>query len=66
LKPSSELPAGVTAIAILFFGSAYLGILAALMLLSPGTAAMTLGVPLLGGLELAGPYMFLPPELLWR
>jgi hypothetical protein len=59
LKPSSELPAGVTAIAILFFGcAAYLGILAALMLLSPGTASMTLGAPLLGGLELAGPYMF--------
>jgi len=60
LKPSSERPAGVTAIAILFFAAAtYLGVLALLMLLSPGTASMSLGAPLLGGLELAGPYMFL-------
>jgi len=60
LKPSSERPAGVSAIAILFFAcAAYLGILATLMLLSPGTASMALGAPLLGGLELAGPYMFL-------
>lgn len=29
------------------------------MLLSPGTVSMALGAPLLGGLELAGPYMFL-------
>ena len=60
MKPSSERPAGVSAIAILFFAcAAYLGILATLMLLSPGTASMALGAPLLGGLELAGPYMFL-------
>jgi hypothetical protein len=60
VKPSPERPAGVTAIAILCFAcAAYLGILAILMLLSPGTASMALGAPLLGGLELAGPYMFL-------
>ena len=29
------------------------------MLVSPGVFSMTLGTPLLGGLELAGPYMFL-------
>jgi len=29
------------------------------MLLSPGTVSMALGAPLLNGLELAGPYMFL-------
>lgn len=29
------------------------------MLGSPGSVAMALGAPLLGGLELAGPYMFL-------
>lgn len=56
----SELPAGVRAIAILFFCAAlYLCILGIVMLLSPGTASMSLGAPLLGGLELAGPYMFL-------
>ena len=55
-----ERPAGVTAITILFFAAAgCLCILGVLMLLSPGTASMSLGAPLLGGLELAGPYMFL-------
>ena len=55
-----ERPTGVTAIAILFFlTAAYLCILGSLMLLSPGVVSMSLGAPLLGGLELAGPYMFL-------
>jgi hypothetical protein len=55
-----ERPAGVTAIAILFFACAgYLGALALLMLFGPGSVSMSLGAPLLGGLELAGPYMFL-------
>jgi multidrug transporter EmrE-like cation transporter len=48
------------AIAIVFFFAAvYLGLVGAVMLVSPGTASMALGAPLLGGLELAGPYMFL-------
>jgi hypothetical protein len=55
-----DLPVGVTAIACLFFIAAgYLSILALLMLFSPGSVSMSLGAPLLGGLELAGPYMFL-------
>jgi hypothetical protein len=55
-----ERPEGVAAIAWLFFAvAAYLCALGLLMLLSPGTASMALGAPLLGGLELAGPYMFL-------
>ncbi len=55
-----ERPAGVTAIASLFFAVAgYLCGIGLLMLLSPGSASMALGAPLLGGLELAGPYMFL-------
>ncbi|HKS75549.1 MAG TPA: hypothetical protein VJQ82_20230 [Terriglobales bacterium] len=55
-----ERPSGVTAIAILFFlAAAYLCVLGSLMLMTPGTASMSLGAPLLGGLELAGPYMFL-------
>jgi hypothetical protein len=29
------------------------------MLVSPGAVSMALGAPLLGGLEVAGPYMFL-------
>ncbi|HLW85015.1 MAG TPA: hypothetical protein VKR60_07330 [Candidatus Sulfotelmatobacter sp.] len=53
-------PAGVTAIAILFFvASAYLCVVGAIMLASPGTLSMRIGAPLLHGLELAGPYMFL-------
>ena len=55
-----QRPIGVTAIAILFaLASAYLAALGFIMLLSPGTARMSLGAPLLHGLELAGPYMFL-------
>jgi hypothetical protein len=55
-----ERPAGVTAIAILFFVCAgYLLILGLLMLFGPGSVSMSFGAPLLGGLELAGPYMFL-------
>ncbi|MGA8762323.1 MAG: hypothetical protein WB562_05480 [Candidatus Sulfotelmatobacter sp.] len=53
-------PAGVTAIATLFFlAAAYLWAVGAVMLLLPGAASMTLGAPLLHGLELAGPFMFL-------
>lgn len=55
-----ERPQGVTAIAILFVGlAAYLGVVGVVMIVSPGTAPMSLGAPLLGGLELAGPFMFL-------
>jgi hypothetical protein len=55
-----ERPAGVTVIANLFLLAAvYLISLSAIMLLFPGTVSMMLGSPLLGGLELAGPYMFL-------
>lgn len=55
-----ERPAGVSAIAILFFACAgCLCILGLLMLFSVGSVSMSLGAPLLGGLELAGPYMFL-------
>lgn len=60
-----ERPRGVTAIAILFFATAtYLGAIGLLMIVSPGTASMSLGAPLLGGLELAGPYMFLLTALI--
>jgi hypothetical protein len=55
-----ERPAGVTAIAIAFFlAAAYLLVLGLIMLLDHGAISMILGSPLLGGLELAGPYMFL-------
>jgi len=37
----------------------YLAIAGGVMLLRPGTVAMSAGAPLLFGLELAGPYMFL-------
>ena len=53
-------PRGVTAIAGLFFlAAAYLLIVALILLFRPGTVSLMLGSPLLGGLELAGPYMFL-------
>jgi hypothetical protein len=62
LNPNTHVsgrPAGVTATAILFFVAAgYLVLLGGVMLLSPGTISMTMGAPLLSGLELAGPYMF--------
>jgi hypothetical protein len=55
-----ERPTGVTAIAMLFFAvAAYLAALGALMLVAPGTVSMRTGAPFLGGLELAGPFMFL-------
>lgn len=56
---TSAIPSGVTAIAILFFfAGVYLGLIGAAMLASPGAVSMALGAPLLSGLELAGPYMF--------
>jgi hypothetical protein len=55
-----QRPIGVTAIAILFaLIAAYLGSLGVTMLLAPGAVSLSLGAPLLHGLELAGPYMFL-------
>jgi len=57
---TTERPAGVTAIAILvLLVAAYLGVIGGLMLTSPGTVSMSTGAPLLGGLELSGPFMFL-------
>jgi hypothetical protein len=56
----SSIPTGVIVVAIVFFlAAAYLGFISLVMLASPGAVSMTLGAPLLGGLELAGPYMFL-------
>jgi hypothetical protein len=55
-----QRPHGVTAIAAIFFlASAYLIAIGLTLLLKPGTVSLMLGSPLLGGLELAGPYMFL-------
>ena len=53
-------PIGVSLIAILFLLTAtYLIAVGAVMLLTPGNVAMSAGADLLGGLEVAGPYMFL-------
>jgi len=58
--PPPSVPTAVIAISIVFLlAAAYLGFLGVLMLVSPGTVSMALGAPLLGGLELAGRYMFL-------
>jgi hypothetical protein len=55
-----ERPSGVIGIAAIFFlAAAYLISLGLTMLVAPGVVAMAWGAPLLGGLELAGPYMFL-------
>ena len=59
-NPANPVPNGVRAIAALFaLCGIYLGIAGGLMLLRPGTISMSAGAPLLFGLELAGPYMFL-------
>ena len=53
-------PLGVTLIALLFLlAAAYLIVVGAVMLFSPGALSMSSGADLLGGLETAGPYMFL-------
>jgi hypothetical protein len=54
------MPSGVRAIAAVFSLCAlYLAIVGLLMLARPGLISMAAGAPLLFGLELAGPYMFL-------
>jgi hypothetical protein len=55
-----ERPAGVAAVAAAFLLAAvYLLAVGLTMLASPGLVSMAAGAELLGGLELAGPYMFL-------
>jgi len=55
-----QIPAGVRATAILFaLCATYLAVAGLLMLFRPGLLPMSAGAPLLFGLELAGPYMFL-------
>jgi len=55
-----ERPAGVTWIArLLLLTAAYLAGCGVLLLVRPGLIPLTTGSSLLGGLELAGPYMFL-------
>jgi hypothetical protein len=50
----------VRAIAALFaLCGFYLGIIGALMLARPGSISISAGAPLLFGLEISGPYMFL-------
>jgi hypothetical protein len=55
-----ERPAGVSAVAVAFLlAAAYLLAVGLTMLARPGLVSMAAGAELLGGLELAGPYMFL-------
>jgi hypothetical protein len=57
---SNPIPSGVRAIAVLFaLCGLYLGVAGLLMLLQPGSISMVVGAPLLFGLELSGPNMFL-------
>lgn len=59
-QTQKPLPAGIRAIAALYALCAiYLGLTGVLMLVRPGAIPMSAGAPLLFGLELAGPYMFL-------
>lgn len=60
LLTPNTIPQGVRAIAALFvLCGIYLGIAGGLMLVHPGLVPMAAGAPLLFGLEVAGPYMFL-------
>lgn len=55
-----QRPAGVIAIAVLLFlACAYLTALAIIWFINPDAFPLSLAGPLLQGLELAGPYMFL-------
>jgi multidrug transporter EmrE-like cation transporter len=55
-----ERPAGVTVVAAAFLlAGSYLVVVGLTMLARPGLVSMAAGAELLGGLELAGPYMFL-------
>ncbi len=55
-----DRPAGVTAVAAVFLlAAAYLASVGLTMLVKPGLVSMAAGADLLGGLETAGPYMFL-------
>jgi hypothetical protein len=57
---TSGRPAGITTVAVAFLLAAgYLLVVGLTMLASPGLVSMAAGAELLGGLELAGPYMFL-------
>ena len=57
---ANPVPNGVRAIAALFaLCGIYLGIAGGLMLVRPGAVSMSAGAPLLFGLEVSGPYMFL-------
>lgn len=56
----TELPDGVAAIAVIFtLAASYLLICGLIMIIDPGLVSMAAGAPLLSGLELAGPFMFL-------
>ena len=57
---SNPIPEGVRALAAIFgVCGIYLASLGLTMLARPGQVSMSSGAPLLFGLELAGPYMFL-------
>ena len=57
---SQDRPEGVRWIAgLVLTAAAYLLAVGTIMLAAPGAVSMRWGAPLLGGLELAGPYMFL-------
>jgi len=55
-----DRPNGVTTIAAtLFLASGYLVVIALVKIISPEVVSLSLGAPLLHGLEISGPYMFL-------
>ncbi len=55
-----DRPAGVTTVAVIsLLAAAYLAAVGLTMLVRPGLVSMAAGADLLGGLETAGPYMFL-------
>ena len=60
MSENTQPPPGIRAIAAVYaLCGIYLAIVGGLILIRPGLVPMSAGAPLLFGLELAGPYMFL-------
>jgi hypothetical protein len=58
--PDNSCPSGVITIAVVcILAATYLVVIGLTLIVAPGTFPLRLGAPLLDGLELAGPYMFL-------
>jgi uncharacterized membrane protein (DUF2068 family) len=59
MKEGRPLTGVIATAAAFWLAGLYLWTLGMVMLIAPGAISMALGAPLLNGLELSGPYMFL-------